>query len=100
MFYLLFEEPGRVASRTAEDSMFQSRRNKIFTSPQHPDRISCKWVPEAVSPRVKRPELETDHSTSFAEVNNTWNYTATTPCLHGIMLNELNTGIALSLPCV
>jgi hypothetical protein len=36
-----------------------------------------KCVPEDVSSRVKPPELESDHSTSFAEVKNTWNYTAT-----------------------
>jgi hypothetical protein len=38
------------------------------------------WVPEALSPWVKRPGREADHSTPYsAEVKNVWSYTSTAP---------------------
>jgi len=42
----------------------------------------------AVSPGVKRPRREADHSPpSNAEVKNSWNYTSTPIRLHGMLLN-------------
>jgi hypothetical protein len=39
-----------------------------------------KWVPGVLSPRVKRPGREADHSPPpSAEVKNTWIYTSTAP---------------------
>jgi hypothetical protein len=39
-----------------------------------------QWVPEALSPRVKRQEREADHSPpASAEVKKMWIYTSTPP---------------------
>jgi len=48
-------------------------------------RIQC--VPDAVTPAVKRPGREANHSLqSNAEVN-AWSYTSTPPiCLNGVVL--------------
>jgi hypothetical protein len=48
-----------------------------------------KWVQGPLSPGVKRPELEADHSPlTSAKVKNTWIYTSTPPIrLHGLVLN-------------
>jgi hypothetical protein len=48
-----------------------------------------QWVPEALSPQVKRPGREVDHSPpSSAEVKNAWGYTSTPPIfLYGVVLN-------------
>jgi hypothetical protein len=51
----------------------------------------------SLSPGVKRPERETDHSSPIsAEVKKTWIYIVTpTYVLHGIVLNLLSTGAIL-----
>jgi hypothetical protein len=42
----------------------------------------------ALSPRLKRPGREADHSPPIsAEVKNTWIYTSTPQCFHGVVLN-------------
>jgi len=48
-----------------------------------------QWVPGAVTPGVKRPGRESDHSPpSGAEVTNAWSYTSTSPIrLHGVVLS-------------
>jgi hypothetical protein len=47
-----------------------------------------KWEPRALSPGVKRPGREADHSpASSIEFKNTWCYTTTTSRLHGVMLS-------------
>jgi hypothetical protein len=47
-----------------------------------------QWVPEVLTPGLKRPGRETDHSPpSSAEVN-AWSYTSVPPIrLHGVVLN-------------
>jgi len=64
----------------------------FFTAPRTalgPTQPPMKWVPGALSPRVKRPGCEDDHSPpSSAEVKNMWGYTATPPIrLHGVVLS-------------
>jgi hypothetical protein len=45
-----------------------------------PIRPPIEWVPEALSPGVKRPGREADHSPpTSAEVKKTWIYTSTPP---------------------
>jgi hypothetical protein len=47
-----------------------------------PTQPSMKWVPRALSPGVKRPEHETDHSPpSGAEIMNVGIRTPTTSCV-------------------
>jgi hypothetical protein len=58
--------------------------SRTFCSPRHPDRL---WGPPnlifrggGLSPGVKRPGLEADHSPpTSAEVKKTWVYTSTSP---------------------
>jgi len=51
----------------------------FFTQP-----ASIQWILGVLSPDVKRPERETDHSaSSSAEVKNAWSYVSTPPRLHG-----------------
>jgi hypothetical protein len=41
---------------------------------------SIQWVPGALSPGVKRPGREADHSSPFSvEVKNAWSYASTPP---------------------
>jgi hypothetical protein len=53
-----------------------------------PIRPHIQWLP-GLSPGVKRPRREADHSpTSSADVKNEWKYTSTPPtCLHGLVLS-------------
>jgi hypothetical protein len=45
-----------------------------------PTQPSIQWIPGTVSPVVKRPGHEADHSSlRSAKVNNTWIYTSTPP---------------------
>jgi hypothetical protein len=56
--------------------------SRIFCSPSRPDQIQppIQWVPETLSPGVKRPEREADHSPpASAEVKKIWIYTSTSP---------------------
>jgi len=40
-----------------------------------PTQTPIHWVPEALSPEVKRPERKADHSSACStEVKNAWNY--------------------------
>jgi hypothetical protein len=57
-----------------------------------------QWVPGALSPVIKRPGRENDHSPpTNAEVKKTWAYTSTPPIrLHGVVLNYLNVWTTLS----
>jgi hypothetical protein len=59
--------------------------SSMFSSPRRPDRL---WGPpnllsdeyrRALSPGVKRPGREADHSPTNAEVKNMWIYTSTPP---------------------
>jgi hypothetical protein len=57
-------------------------RAKIFTFPYRPDRLwsPLQWVLGALSPWIKRPRREADHSPpTSAEVRKTWVYTSTPP---------------------
>jgi hypothetical protein len=65
-------------------SEFESRKGKkFFSSPRRPDCLwgppsPIHWVPGALSPAVKRPGLEADHSSpTSAEVNTMWIYIST-----------------------
>jgi hypothetical protein len=56
--------------------------SRIFSSPRRlgPAQPLIQRVPGALSPRVKRPEHEADHSPpTSAEVKKTWIYTSTPP---------------------
>jgi hypothetical protein len=51
-----------------------------------PRPIKC--VPGAPSLEVRRSGREAEHSaSSSAEVKNTWRYTSSSPCPHGVVLN-------------
>jgi hypothetical protein len=55
-----------------------------------PTQPPIQWVSETLSPRVKRPGREADHSPpTSAKIKNTWIYTSTySPIrLHGVVLN-------------
>jgi hypothetical protein len=53
---------------------------KIFSSPRRPTQPPLQWVPEALSPGIKRQRREADHSPqSRAEIKKTWIYTSTPP---------------------
>jgi hypothetical protein len=53
-----------------------------------PTQPPIQWVPGALSPRVKRPGRETDHSApSSAEVKNSGTKTTLLRSLHGMVLN-------------
>jgi hypothetical protein len=65
---------------TAEGSEFDTRWGKIFLLSASrlvlgPTQCPIQWVPRALSPGVKRPGREADHSPTRAEVKNTWMYT-------------------------
>jgi hypothetical protein len=56
----------------------------LFTTPSRlalrPTQSPIQWVPSALSPGVKRPGREADHSPpTSAEVKKTWIYTFTPP---------------------
>jgi len=54
-----------------------------------PRKPPIQWVPRAISPKVKRPGREANHSPpSSDEVENAWSY-ASTPLirLHGVVLS-------------
>jgi hypothetical protein len=54
-----------------------------------------QWVPGALSPGVKRPGREGDHSPTSAEVKNGGAMPALSIRLHGVVLNQLSTGTTL-----
>jgi hypothetical protein len=58
--------------------------SRIFSKSSRPTLGSMQppiqWVPRALSPGLKRPEREADHSTpASAEVKKMWIYTSTPP---------------------
>jgi hypothetical protein len=66
--------------------------SRIFSSPRRADRLwgppqpPIQWAPEAISPGVKRPGREADHSPSAsAEVKKTYIHSPIR--LHGVVLN-------------
>jgi hypothetical protein len=70
-------------------SGFDSRQGQDFSLPsllhsvQIGSRADPAWVPESISPRVKRPEYEAGHSPpASAEVELYLHYPT---CLHGIV---------------
>jgi hypothetical protein len=72
---------------------------RILSSPSRPDRLRgstqlpIQWVPEALSPGVKRPGREADYlPPASAEVKKKWVHTSTPHSLHGVVLNSLSTG--------
>jgi hypothetical protein len=51
-----------------------------------PTQLSIQWVPGVLSPGVKRPGREADHSFPVsAEVNKTWGVYIHSTCLHDIV---------------
>jgi len=54
-----------------------------------PKKPPIQWIPEALTPRTKRPGREADHSPpSRVKVKNAWSYTSTPPVgPHGVVLN-------------
>jgi hypothetical protein len=54
-----------------------------------PTQPPIKWVPRALSPVIRQPKRDADHSPpSSAEVKNAWSYTSTPPIrLHGVVLS-------------
>jgi hypothetical protein len=71
---------------TAEGSEFEFHigRISLFSMSSRPvlgpKQPAIQWVPWALSPGIKRPRREDDHSLpSNAEIKNTWNYIPTPP---------------------
>jgi hypothetical protein len=62
-----------------------------------PTQPSIQWIPGALSPGVKLPGREADHSSpTSVEVKKTWIFTSTTPYVFmGIVLNWLSTRTTL-----
>jgi hypothetical protein len=82
--------PGRV-----KNFLFSKSSRPALRSTQPP----IQWVPGALSPGVKWPRREVDHSPpTSAEVKKIWIYTSTPIRLHGVVLNYLSTGTTLPLP--
>jgi hypothetical protein len=55
-----------------------------------PTQSPVQWVPGAISPGVKRPWLEAEHShPANAEFKNAWSYTSSTPLirLHSVVFS-------------
>jgi hypothetical protein len=76
--------PGRV-----KNFLFSKSYRPALRSTRH----SIQRVPGALSPEVKRPGSEFDHSPpTSAEVKKMWIYTPTPIRLHGVVLNYLSTG--------
>jgi hypothetical protein len=68
--------PGRPGfdSLRGQGFVFSTASRPVLGSTQPPIR----WVPRGLSPGVKGPEMEADHSPkSSAEVENAWSYTST-----------------------
>jgi len=68
--------------RTTEESWFGSRQGQTFSSPKRLDRLwglQFEWVIGFISPGVKRPEREADHSPRSVEVRE-WICTTTSWC--------------------
>jgi hypothetical protein len=54
-----------------------------------PNQTRIQWIPGALSPGVKRPIREADHSPlSSAEVKRAWNHTSAPSTRHGVVLNQ------------
>jgi hypothetical protein len=68
-----------------------------------PTQPIIQWLPGTLSPGVKQPRREADHSPPpIAEVKNVGAMSPPPLCLHGVVLNSLSTGtdlpfLALSL---
>jgi hypothetical protein len=59
-----------------------------FRPAQGPIQPPIQWVPRALSPRVKWPVREADHSLpTSVEVKKTWICTSTPILLNGVVLN-------------
>jgi len=74
-------------------SIPRTGNNEIFPPP-HPHSLGptqplIQWVPGFLTPRVKTPGREFNHSlSSSAEVKNAWSCTSTSLiCVHGVVLN-------------
>jgi len=63
-------------------------RNKIVRPALGPIQPTFQWVPGALTPRVKRPGRESNHSPpSSSGFKNVWSYTCTpTIRLYGVVL--------------
>jgi hypothetical protein len=72
------DDKGIGSSRPGGDKNFY-----FFMSPRSslgPTQAPIQWVPGALSPEVKRPGREADHSTpTSTEVKKTWVYTSSPP---------------------
>jgi hypothetical protein len=72
-------ERGRSSSPGRGKIFILSTSSRPVMGPTQP-RI--QWIPGALSPGVKRPGREANHSPpTSAEGNNTWIYTSTPPCV-------------------
>jgi hypothetical protein len=68
---------GRSSSPGKGKIFLRSTSSRLVLGPTKPLVL---WVPVALSPGVKRPGRDADHSPpTSAEVKNTWNYTSTPP---------------------
>jgi hypothetical protein len=75
-------------------------KNFLFSKSSRPalgsTQSPMQWVPGALSPRVKRPGREADHSPQArGEVKNVDLYIHSPIRLHGVVLNSLSTGTTL-----
>jgi hypothetical protein len=88
-----------VGARIAQTRSWKVGERFFFS--QHPDQLwgqpslLIQWIQGAISPEVKWPGCEADHSPpSNAKVKNGGAIHPLPICLRGVMLNKLSTGIA------
>jgi hypothetical protein len=75
-------------SRQGKEIFLYSTASRATLGPTQPP---IQWVPGALSPGVKRPRCEADHSPpSSAEVKRGGDISLLTVCLHGVVLNYLS----------
>jgi hypothetical protein len=84
--YGLDDQGSRVRFPAGVGNFYLRHRVRTATGPT---QSPMKWVPAALSLRIKRSGCEADHSRpASAEVKNAWSYSSTpTICLHGVMLS-------------
>jgi hypothetical protein len=77
---------GRNSSPDRVKNFLFSKSSRPTLGPTQPP---IQWVPGALSPGMKQPGREADHSPpTSADVKKMWNYTSSPPILlHGVVLN-------------
>jgi hypothetical protein len=77
------DERGSIPGRSRDFFLFTVAFRQSFITTQ----LAIHWTPNALSPVIKRPKHEADHSPpSISEVNNAWNDTSIR--LYGVELEN------------